>query len=461
MQHLLSCATAAAGLWLRTIPTVGSDTFVGAYLTAFRSFFSSCKAISDGYRKYRGTAFKVPSIETPSGWMVIVSGPQMIEELRNASPSSLDGLEFLKDFGQVHYTFGKYNKYGHSGPYHTNVIRTGFTRALFARYGDICDELENALDISIPVTKGRDPEFQELQRQYTMNVLIAAGIVHMFPTALKPVAGWAVSGVPRAMKQLHEYLGPMIEERLQRDEEFGGKWEGRPNDMISWLLDQANAEQRTAEDIEYRVMSITFAAVVTTSTLASRQEYLEPLRQEVEAVVSEYGWSKESLSHMSKLDSFMKETARYWEPASVGIARKAMKDFTFSNGVHIPKGVSVVAASHGIHHDPDIYENPDNFDGFRFSDIRETGTEEMDWCRHRFSSPNPNYLIFDYGKQSCPGRFVAATQIKTALAHILVKYDLRLPVGQDDPSQLSTWLGVHHFVKSGTRMEFRERQATV
>lgn len=32
---------------------------------------------------------------------------------------------------------------------------------------------------------------------------------------------------------------------------------------------------------------------------------------------------------------------------------------------------------------------------------------------------------FGYGKHACPGRFFAAAEIKTALCHMLLKYDLK------------------------------------
>jgi hypothetical protein len=44
--------------------------------------------------------------------------------------------------------------------------------------------------------------------------------------------------------------------------------------------------------------------------LLSNPEYIEPLRQEVEAVVAEEGWTKASIDKMHKIDSFLRETQR-------------------------------------------------------------------------------------------------------------------------------------------------------
>ena len=44
--------------------------------------------------------------------------------------------------------------------------------------------------------------------------------------------------------------------------------------------------------------------------LASRPGYIERIREEVEAVVAEYGWTKVAMGRMRKLDSFLKESQR-------------------------------------------------------------------------------------------------------------------------------------------------------
>jgi len=44
--------------------------------------------------------------------------------------------------------------------------------------------------------------------------------------------------------------------------------------------------------------------------LLSNPEYIEPLRQEVEAAVAEEGWTKAGMDKMRKIDSFLRETQR-------------------------------------------------------------------------------------------------------------------------------------------------------
>ena len=45
-------------------------------------------------------------------------------------------------------------------------------------------------------------------------------------------------------------------------------------------------------------------------SLLSHPEYIEPLREEVETVVAEEGWTKAGMDKMHKIDSFVRETMR-------------------------------------------------------------------------------------------------------------------------------------------------------
>ena len=48
--------------------------------------------------------------------------------------------------------------------------------------------------------------------------------------------------------------------------------------------------------------------------LLAHPEYIEPLRQEVEAVVAEEGWTKAGMDKMHKIDSFVREFQRIDSP---------------------------------------------------------------------------------------------------------------------------------------------------
>lgn len=85
--------------------------------------------------------------------------------------------------------------------------------------------------------------------------------------------------------------------------------------------------------------------------------------------------------------------------------RKAMIPYTFPDGTTIPAGTTVAAALSAIHVNPDLYEDPETFDPWRFSSIREKAvksddpvTQEADDVRHRLTGTGPAYLAFGGGR---------------------------------------------------------------
>jgi cytochrome P450 len=51
---------------------------------------------------------------------------------------------------------------------------------------------------------------------------------------------------------------------------------------------------------------------------------------------------------------------------AVAMQRNVRKEYKFSDGAVLPAGSKIGAVSLILHRDPEVYENPDTFDGFRF-----------------------------------------------------------------------------------------------
>ena len=150
--------------------------------------------------------------------------------------------------------------------------------------------------------------------------------------------------------------------------------------------------------------------------LLADPKYVEPLRQEIEAVVAEEGWTKAGMDKLHKLDSFLRETQRMNTTGSglldsldislflitllqVEMYRLTLRPFTFSNGVTIPEGTIVAVPASAVHTDENIYSNPEQFDGFRFSKARDMGGY-ITVTSHSAVSGSPEYLPFGLGRHS-------------------------------------------------------------
>jgi len=80
--------------------------------------------------------------------------------------------------------------------------------------------------------------------------------------------------------------------------------------------------------------------------------------------------------------------------------RKAMKDFTFSDGTSIPEG-TIVTAIHGpVNVDEEIYEDPLIFKPFRFAEAREGADDAMGAVRNQIVTTSLQNLTFGHGKHA-------------------------------------------------------------
>jgi hypothetical protein len=93
---------------------------------------------------------------------------------------------------------------------------------------------------------GRDPDYISLNIQFTIDVLVTAGIINMFPTLLKPyvffrlgrlssielylnrVVGRGISRLPAYLKRAEKHLSPIFEARLQQEAQHGKNWPEKP-----------------------------------------------------------------------------------------------------------------------------------------------------------------------------------------------------------------------------------------
>jgi len=234
-------------------------------------------------------------------------------------------------------------------------------------------------------------------------------------------------------------VGPVIEERLSKERELGPDWPGKPNDLISWLLEIAEGEERTVPSLTLRILTTNMAAIHTSSMafthalfdLTTYPEHLLPMREEAERVVKEEGWTKAALNNMVKIDSFLRESQRINTGPLLMVRRVVAKDgFRFSNGTILPHGAYLTVAARPTHYDNLNYEDATTFDGFRFARERAehhpNGSQDI-FKRHMISTA-VDHLAFGAGKHACPGRFFAATELKAMMAHLVINYDVKAEV---------------------------------
>ncbi|KAG8219260.1 cytochrome P450 [Butyriboletus roseoflavus] len=468
---------------LDRIPTVGSSGWLGSWWAVLKYLINATDILQEGYEKHKSAPFKVTE---PYRWVVVLSNREHVEELRRAPDGALSFKEAVHDQFSMEYTTGAKV---HSNSYHIPIVRAQLTRNIEALYPEIKDEMSTAFDDvldlrgnewkSVPALSSvqkvvcrtsnrvfvglslcRDPDWMDLNIQYAFDIIKGGAIIGLFPKLLKPIAARLFTSVSQSIQRGRKLLEPIIEERRKYINEYGKEWVDKPNDFISWLMEEH--PELMIKPLTRTILALNVAAIhvgpdgvslytfdaeifrlrgqTTSNTftqalfyLVANPQYIQPLREEVEGIVEKEGWSKVSLAKMRKVDSFLKECQRFEGISSTGLMRKALKDYTFSDGTFVPKGTTLVAAMWSIQHDEALYENAHAFKPFRFADLHG---EDGEGVKYQFTSTSTDYLVFGHGRHACPGRFFAATELKSMLAHIVVTYDVKLADNATPPRTL-------------------------
>ncbi|CAL1694068.1 unnamed protein product [Somion occarium] len=323
----------------------------------------------------------------------------------------------------------------------------------------IVARVSNRVFVGLPMC--RHEGFLNLSIMHTMAVVRTRKLLSWFPEPLKPMVGFFVNESRRGVRLGKTFLGPTIQERLDKMREFGDDWLSKPDDMLQWTIDLATSKGKSIDSIVQYILLINFAAIHTSSNtfthalyhLAANPEYIQPLREEVDAVIKEEGWTKAAMQKLRKLDSFMRESQRMNGISGVSLMRKALKDVTMSDGSFIPAGTMIVAPAVATHMDDENYTNPEVFDPWRFSNMRDGDGEGT---KHQFVSTSVDYITFGHGKHACPGRFFAANELKAMLAHTVMNYDVKFEKESVRPPNL--WFAITVSPDPRAKVLFRKRQ---
>jgi cytochrome P450 family 135 len=109
------------------------------------------------------------------------------------------------------------------------------------------------------------------------------------------------------------------------------------------------------------------------------------------------------------LEALVKETLRIRSPVPIGAAREVLEPFAVGRWT-IPAGVAIAVNAYGVHHDPDVYADPDVFRPERFlGDAPESGY---------------SFLAFGGGAHRCIGAGLAQLEIKVVLGEIIKRFEL-------------------------------------
>ncbi|KAK1961576.1 cytochrome P450 [Colletotrichum sublineola] len=417
----------------------------------------------DGYRKFKGMAFRITTSKDVTN---IIVPPEFMPELKALPDDVLSASKAIEES-----MFSRYTGVQASIDLLPHTIKTSLTPSLGRISPVIADEAADALRAELPQANDwtevsimepmlrviikstgrmafgseicRDEEYIMISANYTMDIVKAVKKVAMIKPWLRPFLASRTAEVEtlrRRITQAENILSPLISARRAAAVTAETKYQ-RPDDMLQWMMDsESKFGARSNMEFARYSLGIILAAIYTTSlimtnvfyTLAAMPEVIPVLRSDIKQALANHGgvFNNSAVQEMKKVDSFLKETVRFYPMLPTSFQRKVLKSFKLSNGQTIPKGSLIELPVLGINNDDCFFPDHGTFDPWRFYRMRQTKAPQETSSRtegvgdFQFASVGPTSLLFGYGRHACPGRFFVAYQMKVILALTLMNYDL-------------------------------------
>ncbi|PON69094.1 Cytochrome P450 [Parasponia andersonii] len=263
-----------------------------------------------------------------------------------------------------------------------------------------------SFDVGILAIFGQlDANYRE---QLKENYCIVNKGYNSFPNS---VPGTAYQKALSARKRLKQILSDIIYEREEKKivEE----------DLLGHLLNfkDENGQTLTKDQISDNIIGVLFAAQDTTASvltwilkyLHDDRKLLEAVKAEQKAILEENEGGRKPLTwaqtrNMPLTYRVMLESLRMASIISFTF-REAVTDVEY-NGYLIPKGWKVMPLFRNIHHNPEFFSDPQNFDPSRFE-----------------VSPKANtFMPFGNGVHFCPGNELAKLEMLILIHHLVTKF---------------------------------------
>ncbi|KAF5302195.1 hypothetical protein FQA39_LY10234 [Lamprigera yunnana] len=258
----------------------------------------------------------------------------------------------------------------------------------------------------------------------------------------------------KIIKILHNFTRTVIKKKKIELEKNGtNKLSGSKRKALLDLLLTLKQEGAaiTDEGIREEVDTFMFEGHDTTSSgltyallqLSNYQHIQEKVWEEISEVMehSQRPFTFSDLQKLQYLEMVIKECLRIY-PSVPLIARRSQNEIATASGYKIPPNAIVHIHIYGVHHNPNVYPEPEKFDPERFS-------PENSSRRHPFA-----FIPFSAGPRNCIGQRFALLELKVALASIVRNYKL-LPV--DDATDVKVVLHIVFKRTQNTKIQFKMR----
>jgi cytochrome P450 len=248
--------------------------------------------------------------------------------------------------------------------------------------------------------------------------------------------------VQEAIDELESIVYGLIDERRGEAAQY--------DDLLSMLMlaeDEETGEQMSDRQIRDEVMTFMIAGHETTSNALAWTFYLLSLHPDIRRMLEDevdHGLAGQMPTHdelgeLDYVDMVLDESMRLYPPAWT-IEREPIEDDQIGD-YHVPAGSIVVVGPYFVHHNADVWENPEGFDPERFGPMG--------------SRPDHRYAHFPFGggPRMCVGSHFAMMEARLIVAAITRRFRLDVIPGQNIEPEGTVTL----YPKSGIEMDLIAR----
>jgi cytochrome P450 len=238
--------------------------------------------------------------------------------------------------------------------------------------------------------------------------------------------------------RLVNYAAEQLQFKIDQEKADKEKGKTPRKDMMHYLLNaedqktgtKPTPEELLADSVLYLVAgSDTVAAALAASFfyLIHNPAALARATAEVRAAFKSADeiTAGKTLDGLVYLHAVMDETMRRCPPKPSHVPREVLPGGITIDGDYIPEGIVVGVPAYAIHMNPECYPDP-----WSFRPERWIVNEEAGVSAESVALANRSFCPFSLGIRGCIGKTLAYMEYKTALAHVLWKYDIRQAEGE-------------------------------
>ena len=294
----------------------------------------------------------------------------------------------------------------------------------------------------IQVAKMAGTLFFEIMSQYALSqnlgafysddspifVTTATRVVHqlvlrrLLPSEVMKFDVHANRQISKDIAAMHDFADQLIAARRA----LGVGNEG--TDLLGHMLrtpDPQTGDFMSDLEIRYELLTLLGAGqegphnILTTAlhVVASKPDLFARIRAQIDEVLgadSNRLPTVEEVAKLTLIDGLVKETMRVY-PSALAFTRSARETTVIGGQYEVTPDMTVVVFLPSVHRDPTVWDRPDEFDVDRWSPEMEA------------SLPPGSYKPFSTGARACIGRLLAMTELQTALATLIQRFDLSAP----------------------------------